>query len=270
MTNIKILNFNCNGFRSSLKYNNIVNNIEKKNNTIISYLLKYDIICLQEIKLNKDSINLLSVSFPNYFIYYNIPHTKKGYSGVAILSKIKAIKHSTNFYNDDEGRYLELEFNKLYLVNIYKPNAGAKLERLQFKNRFDNLFLQKINRLKQKKEVLICGDMNAIQFETDTYNFKSQNNRVSGVTDIEIENLNKLINNKNIFNLFREIYPKKLQFSFFSFKFPSRTYNKGMLLDYVLITKDIKKYVKNIKYLDNIYSSDHLPIKVVLDSNLFR
>jgi exodeoxyribonuclease III len=266
---VKILNWNINGLRSILKANNIIDNKINKNNTFVNYINKYDIILLQEIKLNKDNLHIISDNFTKFpYIYYNIA-TKPGYSGTLILSKIEPIKHSDIFF-DKEGRYLELEFNKVYLINVYFPNAGAKLERLHYKDKFNQAFYKKINQLKNKKEVIICGDFNAIQYETDTFNFKAEYNKLAGVTDLEMNFLNKLINNKTIFNLFRNIYPNKKQYSFFSQRWDARKFNKGIMLDYILVTKEIMKYVKNIKYLNNIYSSDHIPIKLEINNSLFK
>lgn len=241
-----------------LKKDNIINNENKENNTFVNFIKKYkfDIICLQEIKLCKDTINVLYEILPEYeYKYYNIPKTKKGYSGVAILSKIKPESYSVNF-DDDLGRYLEVEFKNFYLVNIYATNAGPKLERLENKHEFSNKLYNKVQKLKAKKEVIIVGDFNAVQDKIDSYNFDAHFNKLAGVTEVEIKDFNRLLENGFI-NVFRELYPKKKQYSYFTYRWQGREFNKGLLIDHALITKNISKKVKLIKYLDNIYGSDH-------------
>jgi exodeoxyribonuclease III len=267
---IKILSWNIVSLRAMLKKNNIIDNKESIKNTFENFIKKnkFDIICLQEIKLCDNTINilldLLSEEYP--YKYYNIPHTKKGYSGVAILSKSKALSHSTNF-DDTLGRYLKTKFKNFYLINLYATNAGPNLERLKEKHEFNKKFYTKMQKLKSKKEVLIVGDFNAIHVEHDSYDFKKHYNKLAGVTDIEIKDLNKLLDNGFI-NVFREKYPETKQYSYFTYRWPSRKSNKGLLIDFALATNKLSKKVKKIKYLDKIYGSDHLPLYLELEYNL--
>lgn len=123
-----------------------------------------------------------------------------------------------------------------------------------------------MQKLKAKKEVLIVGDFNAIHKEIDSYDFQKHYNKLAGVTDIEIKDFNKLIDNGFI-NIFRELYPSKKQYSYFTYRWPSRSYNKGLLIDFGLVTKKLFKKVKSFKYLDTIYGSDHLPFVIELNLN---
>jgi exodeoxyribonuclease-3 len=263
---IKILSWNIVSFRAILKKNNIIENKELIKNTFENFIKKnnFDIICLQEIKLCDNTINILLDFLQNEYPYkyYNIPHTKKGYSGVAVLSKIKPISHSNNF-DDTLGRYLKIKYQKFYLINIYATNAGPNLERLKEKHNFNNKLYIKLEKLKQKKELLIIGDFNAIQSEIDSYDFKKHYNKLAGVTNIEINDFNKYINNGFI-NIFRELYPKTKQYSYFTYRWPSRKYNKGLLIDFALSTPKLFKKIKKIEYLENIYGSDHLPLYLEL------
>ena len=180
-----------------------------------------------------------------------------------IISKIKPESSSVTF-DDDLGRYLKVKFKKFYLINLYATNAGANLERLNDKHEFNKKFYLKMQQLKDKKETIIVGDFNAIHTEIDSYDFKKHYNKLAGVTDIEIQDFNKLINNGFV-NVFRELYPKKKQYSYFTYRWPSRTSNRGLLIDFALTTKNIFKKVKNIKYLDDVYGSDHLPLLLELN-----
>lgn len=263
---IKILSWNIVSLRALLKKNNIIDNKKLIKNTFENFIYKYkfDIICLQEIKLCDKTINILLDILPEYqYKYYNIPHTKKGYSGVAVISKIKPESYSINF-NDTLGRYLKIKFKKFYLINLYATNAGPNLERLNEKHIFNKKFYLKMQKLKAKKEILIVGDFNAIHTEIDSYDYKKHYNKLAGVTDVEINDFNKLINNGFI-NIFRTKYPNKKQYSYFTYRWPSRSYNKGLLIDFALGTNKISKKIKNIKYLENIYGSDHLPLYIELN-----
>lgn len=260
---IKIISWNIVSLRAILKKNNIIDNNNNVNNTLDNFIKKYnfDIICFQEISLCPNTINILFESFPEYeYKYYNIPKYKKGYSGVAILSKIKPVSYSIKF-DDILGRYLKLKFKKFYLINLYATNAGAKLERLDDKHKFNIKFYNKMQKLKSKKEVLIVGDFNSIETPFDSYNFDNQYNKLAGVTKIEINDFNKLLNSGFI-NIFRKFYPKKKQYSYFTYRWKSREYNKGLLIDFALTTKKLINRVNKIKYLDNIYGSDHLPLYI--------
>jgi exodeoxyribonuclease-3 len=106
---------------------------------------------------------------------------------------------------------------------------------------------------------------NLIKNFIDSYDFEKHYNKLAGVTNIEIKDFNKLINNGFI-NVFRTKYPNKHQYSYFTYRWPSRKYNKGLLIDFVLTTPHIYTKIKTIKYLDNIFGSDHLPIQIELQN----
>ena len=269
---MKILCWNIVSLRALLQKKNIIDNKEKIKNTFENFIKKYDfdIICLQEIKLCNNTINILLDILPDYpYKYYNIPKSKRGYSGVAIISKIKPESSSIKF-DDDLGRYLKIKFKKFYLINLYAVNAGPKLERLKDKELFNNKLYKKMQKLKQKKDVIIVGDFNSIQINIDSYDFKKHYNKLAGVTDIEIKNFNKLLNS-GFYNVYRELNPNKKQYSYFTYRWPSRYYNKGLLIDFALVTKNIyKNYIKKIDYLDNIYGSDHLPLVLELDNKIIK
>ena len=263
---MKILSWNIVSLRAILKKDNIIDNKKSIKNTFENFIKKnnFDIICLQEIKLCDKTIDILLDILPDEYPYkyFNIPHTKKGYSGVAIISKIKPVSYSIKF-DDILGRYLKVKFKNFYLINVYTTNAGPNLERLNDKQQFNKKFYNKMQKLKSKSEVLILGDFNAIQKEIDSYDFKKHYNKLAGVTDIEIKDFNKLINSGFV-NAFRSIYPDKKQYSYFTYRWPSRYHNKGLLIDFALTTPKLFKKIKKIKFLENIYGSDHLPLIIEL------
>lgn len=270
---MKILNWNIVSFRNIIKKDNIIDNEKTKENDFHNFVIKYkfDILCLQEIKLNEDCLHILDDYFPEFpYKYVNIPNDKKGYSGVAIISKYEPINMIDeilhNGKNESEGRFLALEFDKFYLINIYAPNAGEKLKRIDYKHDFNNSLYKLLNKLKKKKEIIILGDFNAVEGDIGSSNFDKQYNKLAGVTKLEIDFLNKLIN-KEYNNVFRKLYEDKIQYSYFSYRTKGRPYNNGMLIDHVLATNKILKKIKKIEYMNNIFGSDHLPIKIELDIN---
>lgn len=265
---MKILNWNIVSFRNIIKKDNIIDNKKNKDNDFHNFVIKYkfDILCLQEIKLNEDCLHILDDYFSEFpYKYVNIPNDKKGYSGVAIISKYEPINMIDeilhNGKNESEGRFLALEFDKFYLINIYSPNVGEKLKRIDYKNKFNNSLYKLLNKLKKKKEIIILGDFNAVEGNIGSSNFDKQYNKLSGVTKLEIDFLNKLIN-KEYNNAFRKLYGDKIQYSYFSYRTKGRLYNNGMLIDHVLATNKVLKKIKKIEYMNNIFGSDHLPIKI--------
>jgi len=169
-----------------------------------------------------------------------------------------------NGKDEAEGRLVILEFNKFYLINLYAPNAGVGLKRLDYKNEFNSSLYRLLNNLKKKKEILLVGDFNAIQRPLDDYNYKIHYNKIAGVSDDEIAFINKLKNN-GYNNTFRELYGDKIQYSYYSHRSNGKKFNHGMLLDYILTTDKILKKIKKIEYLNNIFSSDHIPITIELN-----
>lgn len=246
---MRILSWNINGIRAMLKKDYIKNNESKENNTFNNFIKKYDIICLQELKIY-DKINFET----HKFNYLNLCTCKKGYSGVGILTNIEPISVKKS---KRDGRSIILEFDKFYLINAYFPNAGPHLERIKDKEIFNKFILDEMKKLSKYKEVLIVGDFNAVLNENDVYNFKQMHNKTAGVTDLEINYLNQFAN--EYYNIFRNFHPKKIQYSYFSYRFPARLYNKGMLLDHAFSTKKLYEKCKDINYL-NVYGSDHLPL----------
>jgi exodeoxyribonuclease-3 len=272
---MKILNWNIVSLRSILKKENIIDNKNNKNNTFINFIKKYkfDILCLQEIKLCKKTINLLYDTFKKEYpyIYYNIPEQKNGYSGVAIISKIKPENVKHDKFDDILGRYIEIKFKKFYLINIYATNAGPHLVRLDQKEEFNNKLYKHIKKINNNNEIILIGDFNAIESSNDTYDFSKHHNKIAGVSDLEILFFNKLLNEIFI-NIFRNFKNNisKIQYSYFTYRWKeSRIHNKGLLIDHALMTKGLQKYIKNIKFLNNIYGSDHIPLELEIDNKAF-
>jgi len=257
-----LISFNINGIRAN-------NNSE--NNALQSIINKYnpDIISLQEIKCSSCHLNEFQ-KYDNYpYIVINPAKSKKGYSGTAIMSKIKPInvyldfdfldkKIDFDFIN--EGRVITLEFEKYYIVSCYVPNSKTKLERLDERtNIWEPLMRKYINKLQEFKHVILCGDLNVAHQNIDIFNHKGHS-KSAGFTNEEREEFAKLLNECNLIDTFRELYPEEKKYTYWSYLGNARKNNKGWRIDYFLISNKLKRKLKNSLILDHIYGSDHCPI----------
>ncbi|MHA1585118.1 MAG: exodeoxyribonuclease III, partial [Promethearchaeota archaeon] len=184
---MKIISWNINGINSAIKKDMISN----LNN------LKPDIICLQEIKVSEKTIDSkIKQLQSNYKQYWNQAE-RKGYSGVMILTKIPPITVKYGMGKktfDMEGRLITLEFESFYLINAYIPNAGRGLPRLGFKLEYNTNLIEYMNSLKQKKHIILCGDLNVAHKEIDLKNPKS-NKKNAGFTKEERDSFSELLAN---------------------------------------------------------------------------
>lgn len=256
---VRILTWNVNGLRSLIKKDIIIDNKPKSTNTLIKYFesSEPEIVCLSETKLTTD----LNSDLDRLYQYKYFSHSSitKGYSGVCIYSKIKPMKEIK--YNDTEGRVLCLEFKKYYLVNVYVPNSGSDLKRLQFRLEWDNNFRIFIKRLMLKKNIIITGDMNVAPTEIDISNPNGHLNS-AGFTEEERSSFQLLLN-LGLIDAWRSLHPSNIEFTYFDYRSNARSRNKGWRLDHFIITPKLLKKVERCSIKKYAYGSDHLPI--VLD-----
>ena len=225
-----------------------------------------DILCLQEIKATNEQTTQLLQAFKNFNIFSNSAD-KKGYSGTALLSRIKPIlvTRSYEFMKiDKEGRVICAEFSNFFLINVYVPNSGLKLKRLDYRKKWDSVFLNYITRLRRKKPVLICGDLNVAHRAIDLKNDKANFNKIAGYTQVEIDGMNNILNNGFV-DSFRHLYPDKIAYTYWSYRFNARAKNSGWRIDYILVDVVLKKSIKEASIFSDVFGSDHCPIGVQLD-----
>lgn len=259
---MKIASFNINGIRA----------IVKKETDLNSFVSKYDpdILCLQEIRADyKTTIKCLDSLKESYpYISVNESKTKKGYSGTAILSKIKPFPNPVfpPFplpEGNDEGRVLTLDFGKFIVCNVYTPNSGAKLARLEFRtSTWDEAFSDYIDALRSgypSKPLVILGDLNVAHCEIDLFNPKSNKN-TAGFTDDERGSFSNMIVKNNLVDTFRYINPTVVKYTYWSNFYQARQKNRGWRIDYALVPKAFIKNVKSSDILDDVFGSDHCPI----------
>lgn len=255
---ISLISWNVNGVRAA----------ERKGFLDWLYHHKYDIVCLQETKVSDPCVLNEPLLKPNgYSSYWACSTEKKGYSGVAIFSKIEPKKIKTDFGENilsQEGRVLELEFEKFTLLNIYFPNGGASSERLNYKLEFYKEFLQYVKRLtKSGKKVIFCGDVNTAHHEIDIARPK-ENIDNSGFMPIEREWLDKFVM-AGFMDTFRYFHPdKKNYYSWWDMKTRARERNVGWRIDYFFASKTLKNNLLSATIMPSIMGSDHCPIGLTL------
>ena len=250
---MKIVSFNVNGLRAILD--------KDFKETFTN--LNADIFSLNETKLSTDDFPFKPDGYEMYFTNSKI---KKGYSGVAIFTKIAPISIHYGLKNniyDDEGRVITLEFKNFYYVACYVPNSGENLKRLDFRMKFEDDLIEYLNELNQIKPIIYAGDLNVAHNEIDLKNPKT-NTKNAGFTIEERTKFTNLLNNGYI-DTFRYLYPNKIEYSWWSYRFKAREKNAGWRIDYFVISNSLKdKLIDSIIHTE-IKGSDHCPIELIIN-----
>ncbi len=255
---MKLISWNVNGLRA------VVN----KGFSEFFKEIDADIFSIQETKMQEEQLeeNILSI-FKGYNTYWNSAE-KKGYSGTAIFTKEKPIKVTYGIgkeEHDKEGRVITLEFEQFFLVNIYTPNSKRELERLEYRQEWEDEIRKYLLDLKLIKPVIMCGDLNVAHNEIDLKNPKT-NRRNAGFTDEERAKMTELLN-AGFIDTFRYKYPElEGKYSWWSYMFHAREKNAGWRIDYFIVSEELKKNIEDAKILSEIYGSDHCPVE--LDINI--
>ena len=250
---MKIISWNVNGLRAVL------------NKGFLDFFNEADadIFCIQETKMQKEQATF---DFPGYFEYWNCAE-KKGYSGTLILTKKKPISESYGIgieEHDKEGRVITLEFKDFYMVNCYTPNSKRELERLEYRQIWEDEFRKYLNKLSKNKPVILCGDLNVAHKEIDLKNPKS-NRRSAGFTDEERNKMTELLSN-NFIDTFRLLYPNKEDaYTWWSYMGRAREKNIGWRIDYFITSENLKDKIVDSKIHSDIFGSDHCPIELDIE-----
>jgi len=219
-----------------------------------------DIFCVQETKMQEGQANL---EIEGYFRYMSSA-IKKGYSGTLVYTKIKPISvvYGVNGLYNDEGRVITLEFENFYLVNVYVPNSKEGLLRLDYRMEFEDNFRKYLSSLDKKKPVILCGDLNVAHEEIDIKNPKT-NLRNAGFTIEERTKFSALLN-AGFVDSFRYLYPEKVLYSWWSYRFHAREKNAGWRIDYFVLSNSLKNQIEDSIIDTEILGSDHCPVKLIL------
>ncbi|WP_410207434.1 exodeoxyribonuclease III [Fusobacterium sp.] len=222
-----------------------------------------DIFCVQETKLQEGQIELELEGYNQYWNYAE----KKGYSGVAVFSKLNPLNVTYGLgieEHDKEGRVITLEFDNFYLINVYTPNSQTKLARLDYRMSWEDAFREYIMELDNKKPVIVCGDLNVAHKEIDLKNPKT-NRKNAGFSDEEREKMTTLLNSGFI-DSFRYFYPDKTEiYSWWSYRFNARANNAGWRIDYFIVSQKLKDMLKDAEIHTEIMGSDHCPVLLNID-----
>lgn len=254
---MKITTWNVNGFRAVLKKGfkeNILN-------------LDPDILCLQETKARLDQLSAEDYEIPGYKMVWNAAE-RPGYSGVATYYKNEQIITGMvcGIGKDEfdlEGRTIRIDSDNFVLVNNYFPNGQRGQDRVDFKLRFYAHLLENCNELhKQGKNVIITGDFNTAHTEIDLANPK-ENSKTSGFLPEEREWIDVYLSN-GFKDAFREIYPEKVQYTWWTYRFTARARNIGWRLDYYLVSDRFLNNVKDVIIHEEIQGSDHCPVSLII------
>ena len=262
MNSCKIISWNVNGIRAIIK-KDFINDINK---------LDADIICLQETKANVDQTKTALTVFDQYHVFANSSKARKGYSGTAVLTRIKPLKVTYDInikIHDQEGRVILLEYDNFNLINVYVPNSGQELKRIEYRTLWDKDFLNYCISTNRNKPLVITGDFNVAHQEIDIARPKANYNKTSGYTQIEIDGFSKFLDNGFV-DIFRMKNPEEIIYTWWNYRFRARERNVGWRIDYFLVDKNLVKIVNSIDIEDKILGSDHCPITLELNNNNFN
>lgn len=250
---MKIISYNVNGIRAAIN-KGFLEWLENSN---------ADVVCLQEIKAMHDQIPLMDFEALGYHHYW-YPAQKKGYSGVAILSKQKpdqVIYGMGIEAYDREGRFLRADFGDLSVASIYHPSGSSGDERLAFKMQWLDDFEQYVEKLRQERpKLVLSGDYNICHEAIDIHD-PVRNAKVSGFLPEERAWMSGFFA-KGYLDSFRELNKQAHQYSWWSYRANARANNKGWRIDYHVLTENLQPKLKSAAILQEVKHSDHCPVVV--------
>jgi exodeoxyribonuclease-3 len=257
---MRIISYNVNGIRAAFKKG------------FIDWLQTNpaDIICLQETKATKDDVDFKQLEALG-FEHHWFSAQKKGYSGVAIFTKIKPDKVHIGVglpSSDSEGRVIQLDFGDIRLINAYFPSGTSGDERQAFKYVWLDEFHNYLTALrKTNPKIILCGDYNIAHNEIDIHDPKG-NKKSSGFLPEERSWMDKFLGSGWI-DTFREFHKEPHRYSWWSQRFPTvRLNNKGWRIDYITVTAPLQKQLIDADIYHDVKHSDHCPIYLELKQKL--
>lgn len=250
---MKIVSFNVNGIRAIVKKNFLADAIN----------LDADVICLQETKAMVSQVKEALDTLDGYLIYANEAE-KKGYSGTAVLTKTEPISVSYGIgieEHDQEGRVVCAEYPEFYIVNVYVPNSGSQLLRLEYRQKWDKDFCTYLKSLENKKPVIVCGDFNVAHKSIDLARPKPNYNKSAGFMQEEIDGMDFYEQN-GLKDSYRYLNPDEEKYSWWSYRAGARQKNVGWRIDYFLVSEFFLNKIKVAEIHNDIMGSDHCPVSI--------
>ncbi len=254
---MKIISWNVNGVRSVYKHG------------FSMWLSKSraDIVCLQEIKAQKEQIPEKLFSSEGYHLYFHQAE-KKGYSGVAVLAKKEPLQISYNLgleRFDKEGRLIHLRYKNFSFINVYMPHGGRFKENLIYKlESYKNLF-RYLRGLKDKN-IIIAGDFNIAHEEIDLARPDSNKSNIM-FTPEERKQLDTLISDGFV-DTFRKFHKEGGKYTWWPYMAKARERNLGWRIDYIFVSNSLSQKLKNSFIFNDVLGSDHCPLGVEMDRSL--
>lgn len=254
---MKIVSWNVNGLRSLAK-----------NDYWESFLrgTKPDIFCLQETKASPEQVPNELRNVAGLSSFFSSSQTKKGYSGVALYSKIEPLSviYGMGIKEfDQEGRFIGAEYEDFWLLNAYFPNGGQGPQRLDYKMRFYDAFFAFAEKLRKQKPIIFCGDVNTAHEEMDLARPK-ENEKNTGFLPQERAWIDEVVSAGYV-DSFRHFHPHtKDAYSYWDLFTHARDRNDGWRIDYFFVAREFMKRIKKAEIHSDIYGSDHCPISITL------
>ena len=248
---MKLISWNVNGLRAC----------EGKGFSDVFKQLDADFFCLQETKMQAGQLDL---QFEGYQSFWNYAD-KKGYSGTAIYTRQQPLSVGYGIgvdEHDHEGRVITVETEDFFLVTAYVPNSQDELKRLDYRMRWEDDFLAYLQKLDERKPVIVCGDLNVAHEEIDLKNPKTTR-RNAGFTDEERQKFSRLLDS-GFTDTFRWKYPEQVTYSWWSYRFQARQKNAGWRIDYFVVSNRLRDRIKDAKIHTDILGSDHCPVELEL------
>ena len=249
---MKLISWNVNGLRACLD----------KGFLDFCAQAQADVICLQETKMQPHQAQ---VDLPGYHQYWNSAQ-KKGYSGTAVFTRQEPLSVSYDFGPEEhrtEGRVITAEYPEFYLVCCYTPNSQDGLKRLDYRMQWEDDFRGYLCQLDTIKPVVLCGDLNVAHEEIDLKNPKT-NRRNAGFTDEERGKLTELLG-CGFVDTFRALWPDRVTYSWWSYRFNARKNNAGWRIDYFLVSERLRSRIRQAEILTEVTGSDHCPVLLELE-----
>ncbi|MCE0741662.1 exodeoxyribonuclease III [Bacillus sp. G16] len=251
---MKLISWNVNGLRAVMRKMDFLSYLKEED---------ADIICLQETKIQDGQVDLQP---EGYHVYWNYA-VKKGYSGTAVFSKQEPQRVMYGIgieEHDQEGRVITLEFENMFVMTVYTPNAKRGLERIDYRMQWEEALLSYILELDQKKPVILCGDLNVAHQEIDLKNPKTNRNN-AGFSDQEREAFTRFLE-AGFIDSFRHVYPDlEGAYSWWSYRAGARDRNIGWRIDYFVVSERLKDQIEDASISADVMGSDHCPVELMIN-----
>lgn len=250
---MKIVSWNVNGIRA----------VQGKGFAETLAQIDADCVLLQETKAQEDQVAQALNGIDGYHVHANSAE-RKGYSGVALLCRqepLQILRDIGQADHDLEGRVIAAEYEGFYVVNVYVPNSGDGLSRLDYRQTWDQAFGDYLADLQSRKPVIVGGDFNVAHQAIDIARPKANYNKSAGYTQAEIDGFSGILA-RGLIDSFRHFHPDQVAYSWWSYRANAREKNIGWRIDYLLASEPLVPSIQSAFILPEITGSDHCPVGI--------